>query len=421
MPARARSSRSRSAGNAITVQAATDDAGAITSTAAQVVAAINANTDAAKLATAALYRTNTGAGVVSATASTKLSDFLKRPDEPAARPDRGPGPADRQQRRQGAGLQGRRLHLLPGTRPGVGHAAGDAGDRRADAAQHAHRSGRPRRCSRRSTSSSSRRSTPDGANYSFNDFNFQRKNMVNHCTGDRPSDPADRTSWGVDLNRNYTVGSFFDGYVGASANCTCGTFAGPSELSEAESRNESVRPGQYPNIKFAMNVHSSGGYFMWPPGAYRADRTTLPYPPYGTLNYFEQTARRSVLERIYSDRKHGDPAGPDRPGHRRALLRRRQLGRPGVLQPRHHRLGLRDRRHEAPGGRHDRVPRLPAPVRRRADRRQRQASPTRATTRAWSSPTATTRSCSPRSTTPTTRRPRPRPRPAPRCPTLPWA
>ena len=24
---------------------------------------------------------------------------------------------------------------------------------------------------------------PDGANYSFNDYNFQRKNLVNHCTG----------------------------------------------------------------------------------------------------------------------------------------------------------------------------------------------------------------------------------------------
>jgi hypothetical protein len=51
-----------------------------------------------------------------------------------------------------------------------------------------------------------------------------------------------------------------------------------------------------------MNVHSSGGYFMWPPGAYKADRTPLPYPPYGTLNYFDQTAS-SVLERIYSYRK----------------------------------------------------------------------------------------------------------------------
>ena len=75
-----------------------------------------------------------------------------------------------------------------------------------------------------------------------------------------------------------------------------------SELSEPETRNETYIQTTYPNIKFAMNVHSSGGYFMWPPGAYKADRTTLPYPPYGTLNYFDQTAS-SVLERIYSYRK----------------------------------------------------------------------------------------------------------------------
>ena len=51
-----------------------------------------------------------------------------------------------------------------------------------------------------------------------------------------------------------------------------------------------------------MNVHSSGGYFMWPPGAYTPSRTTLPYPPYGTLNYFDQTAA-AVLDRIYNYRK----------------------------------------------------------------------------------------------------------------------
>ncbi len=41
---------------------------------------------------------------------------------------------------------------------------------------------------------------------------------------------------------------------------------------------------------------------MWPPGAYKPDRTTLPYPPYGTLNYFDQTAS-AVLDRIYNYRK----------------------------------------------------------------------------------------------------------------------
>ena len=52
-----------------------------------------------------------------------------------------------------------------------------------------------------------------------------------------------------------------------------------------------------------MNVHSSGGYFMWPPGAYKPDHAEpLPYPPYGTLNYFDQTASQ-VLDRIYNYRK----------------------------------------------------------------------------------------------------------------------
>ena len=69
-----------STGNAITVHAATDATGAVTSTAAQVVAAINANAAAATLVTASLYRTNTGAGVVTAQAApSKLSDWLNAP------------------------------------------------------------------------------------------------------------------------------------------------------------------------------------------------------------------------------------------------------------------------------------------------------------------------------------------------------
>ncbi|MGW2622056.1 M14 family zinc carboxypeptidase [Micromonospora taraxaci] len=135
---------------------------------------------------------------------------------------------------------------------------------------------------------------PDGANYSFNDFNFQRKNLVNHCTGPA-RDPKNRTSWGVDINRNYTVGSYFDGYVGASANCLSGNYAGTAELSEAESRNVIALAQDHPNIKFAMNVHSYGGYFMWPPGAYRADgRVTLPRPSIDESTLFLDSARRIV-------------------------------------------------------------------------------------------------------------------------------
>ncbi|MBR8644911.1 hypothetical protein KEH51_12715 [[Brevibacterium] frigoritolerans] len=60
---------------------------------------------------------------------------------------------------------------------------------------------------------------PDGANYSLNDYNMQRKNMTNHC-GPTASDPGYRNNWGVDLNRNHSVGSVFDGYIGGGTSCT---------------------------------------------------------------------------------------------------------------------------------------------------------------------------------------------------------
>ncbi|MDA0164587.1 M14 family metallopeptidase [Solirubrobacter ginsenosidimutans] len=290
-------------GNAITVHAATDAAGVITSTAAQVVAAINANTDAAKLVTAALYRTNTGAAPVLATPSANLSDWLKAP---TSQP-RGP-----------IQVQGMR----------IGNNVGKPQDQKVGVfiycQEHAREWGTPLVCLE--TAERLVRNygvdpettklidgldiyvipsiNADGATYSMFDNSGQRRNMVNYCASNPTgnNDPAARNSWGVDLNRNFSVGSFFDGYVGASASCTSDTFAGPFELSEPEVRNETFIQTTHPNIKFAMNVHSSGGYFMWPPGAYKADRTTLPYPPYGTLNYFDQTAS-SVLERIYSYRK----------------------------------------------------------------------------------------------------------------------
>ncbi|OJF15004.1 M14 family zinc carboxypeptidase [Couchioplanes caeruleus] len=135
---------------------------------------------------------------------------------------------------------------------------------------------------------------PDGANYSFHDFGFQRKNLVNHCTGTN-RDPRFRNNWGVDVNRNYAVGSYFDGYVGGSPNCLSGTYTGTAELSEAESGNVIALARAHPNIKFAMNVHSYGGYFMWPPGAYKADgRVTLPRPSIDESAFFLDSARRIV-------------------------------------------------------------------------------------------------------------------------------
>jgi Zinc carboxypeptidase len=135
---------------------------------------------------------------------------------------------------------------------------------------------------------------PDGANYSFNDYNFQRKNMDNYCKGAQ-RDPVHRDEWGVDVNRNYAVGSIFDGYYGASLDCLNEVSAGTGELSEAESRNIIALAKAHPNIKYAMNVHSYGGYFMWPPGAYKFDgRITLPRPSIQESAQFLSAAQQIV-------------------------------------------------------------------------------------------------------------------------------
>ena len=135
---------------------------------------------------------------------------------------------------------------------------------------------------------------PDGANYSFNDFSMQRKNMHNYCTGTL-RDPVHRNDWGVDINRNYATGSLFDGYFGASLDCLNEVSSGPGELSEPESRNIIALAEAHPNIKYAMNVHSYGGAFMWPPGAYRFDgRVTLPRPSAEESAEFLSAAKQIV-------------------------------------------------------------------------------------------------------------------------------
>jgi len=87
------------------------------------------------------------------------------------------------------------------------------------------------------------------------------------------TDPASRNAWGVDENRNNTVGTIFDGYVGASYSCTSDVFPGPSEASEPEIKNELWVADTFDNIKFSNNIHSFGGYFMWAPGTYLPDRS----------------------------------------------------------------------------------------------------------------------------------------------------
>jgi hypothetical protein len=146
---------------------------------------------------------------------------------------------------------------------------------------------------------------PDGGHYSLYDNQVQRRNMTNHCgpaAGNIFVDPAARDFWGVDLNRNNTVGTLFDGYFGADSNCTSDVFAGPAEASEPEIRNEHWVVDTHPNIKFAINIHTHGGYFMWAPGSYKlANRETLPAPNIGIERYFFDVADR-ILSRIEESR-----------------------------------------------------------------------------------------------------------------------
>ena len=107
----------------------------------------------------------------------------------------------------------------------------------------------------------------------------------------------------MDLNRNYRVGSGFDGYDGGDDDCLSGNFMGPAELSEPEAKNAIWLVENYRNIKFMMSVHSNGGQLFWQPGAYIANgRITTPRPPLGHEAFYWQSADR-ILSQVRAHRQ----------------------------------------------------------------------------------------------------------------------
>ncbi|MDA0172071.1 M14 family zinc carboxypeptidase [Solirubrobacter taibaiensis] len=285
-------------GNAIRVTPATNATGAITSTANQVIAAINAHPDVSQLVTASKYRLTTGDGVVQSGAVSPLNDLLRAPATVRR------GPMDQYAIRIGK--------QRDGTKVGVFFYCQEHGNEIATSGvclETTERLLRNYGTDPKTTELVDNldifivpQINPDGATHSLYDSN-RRKNLSHHCDDttkfpNNSTDPANRNSWGVDLNRNFSIGTIFDGFQGASAtDCLSGNFAGLFEFSEPEARNESWIQTTYRNIKFANNIHSSGNLFMWPPGAYTPQRVALPYPPYGTLNFFDQAARQ-VLDGI---------------------------------------------------------------------------------------------------------------------------
>jgi hypothetical protein len=310
-------------GKDILVNLGTDATGAVSSTAAQVVEAINSSAAASQVVVALTYRGNAGAGIVQPRARVNLSDFLD-PSVPH-------GPYEYSLIRIGKKRDGSKVGVF------------------LYCEQHAREWATPLTCLETAEQllrnyaidRQTRRlvdnldifilpvSNPDGSHYSFHNFNMQRRNMTNHCvvggkeTDDSSpanfwtprvnpgtglpytnSDPASRNAWGVDLNRNNTVGTIFDGYIGASYSCTSDVFAGPSEASEPEIQNELWIADTFKNIKFSNNIHSFGGYFMWAPGAYLPDRGEgdLDHPNIGVEKYFFDAGDR-ILNRIKEVRK----------------------------------------------------------------------------------------------------------------------
>jgi hypothetical protein len=295
-------------GKDLVVNLATDAGGALTSTAAQVVAAINASPEAAALLSATTFRGNTGAGVVQVRAKVNLDDFLSAPGHVQR------GPFQQRVYRIGSVRDGSKVGVFLYCQ------------------QHAREWTTPLSCMESANQLVRNYATdphvkelldnvevfilaavnPDGGHYSMYDNNAQRRNMTNHCGATVFTDPGARNAWGVDLNRNNSEYTLFDGYFGASTSCTSDVYAGPSEVSEPEIKNEHWVVDNFPNIKFANNVHSYGGYFMWAPGSYTgAGRVTAPAPNIGIEKYFFDAGEK-VLARIKEHR--GTVILPERTG-----------------------------------------------------------------------------------------------------------
>ena len=206
-------------GNDISVSLGTDATGALSSTAADVVAAINAHPGASALVKALTYRGNAGVGIVQPRVKVNLDDFLNAP----AHVER--GPFQQNVLRIGERRDGKNVGVFLYCQ------------------QHAREWATPLTCLE--TAEQLLRnyaidrevkklvdsldifilpaSNPDGAHYSMYDFASQRKNMTNHCVNgaketDDPfaasywtprvnpstgvpytnTDAASRTAWGVD-------------------------------------------------------------------------------------------------------------------------------------------------------------------------------------------------------------------------------
>ncbi|HWK28628.1 MAG TPA: M14 family zinc carboxypeptidase [Solirubrobacter sp.] len=307
-------------GSDIVVDLATGATGALTSTAAQVVAAINAHAGASALVNATTYPTSqAGTGVVQPRALIALSDFITAPAHYRL------GPFTQKMIRIGKHRDGSKTGVYLFCQ------------------QHAREWVTPITCIETAERLLRNYGTdplttelvdnldifilpsanPDGGGLSIlntqggsGGLSNKRTNMANHCSPTSatfaPTSANVLSQRGVDINRNFPSGNGAAGYSGSSTSCNGETNRGPEPLSEPEAKNDAWIVDTFPNIKFSNNIHTYGGYFMWSPGAYTsAGRVTLPAPNIGVEGYFFKAAD-TIIERISQYR--GSVVLPQRTG-----------------------------------------------------------------------------------------------------------
>ena len=233
--------------------------------------------------------------------------------------------ADRQAARR---LGRRRLPVLPAARPRVGDAADVPGDRRAAAAQlrDGQRDAEARRQPRHlhpAVVEPGRRALLDAqlrraAAQPDQPLHHRRQGNRRPVRGQlldgqgQPRDAASRTRRSI--RPRATRGARTSTATTPSARSSTATSArrtratatstpGPSEASEPEIKNEHWIADTFDNIKFSNNIHSFGGYFMWAPGAYLTDRGegALDHANIGVEKYFFAAGDR-ILDRIKEHR-----------------------------------------------------------------------------------------------------------------------
>src|SRR5215213_7670487 len=187
-------------GNDIVVNLGTDATGALSSTASQVVSAINTHPAASALVVALTFRGNAGSGIVQPRAKVNLSDFLDEGTSDNVQR----GPFEYSVLRIGKKRDGKQVGVFLYCQ------------------QHAREWATPLTCIEtaeqllRNYGIDKRTkdlvdhldifilpsSNPDGSHYSMHNFNFQRRNMTNYCVngGQETDDPFATGFWTPRIN-----------------------------------------------------------------------------------------------------------------------------------------------------------------------------------------------------------------------------